>query len=88
MRSALGASRYPNRRSSHFEATAPLVYSADDGCDVGEDTGAPVAPDYDAGDNAFTGRIRGVQLAIDGAAEQVDHLVSPEQAVQIALSRQ
>jgi arylsulfatase len=70
------------------EATAPLVYSADDGCDVGEDTGAPVAPDYDAGDNAFTGRIRGVQLAIDGAAEQVDHLVSPEQAVQIALSRQ
>jgi arylsulfatase len=47
-----------------------------------------VAPDYDAGDNAFTGRIRGVQLAIDGAAEQVDHLVSPEQAVHIALSRQ
>jgi hypothetical protein len=29
-----------------------------------------------------------VQLAIAEAAEEVDHLVSPEQAVHIALSRQ
>ena len=27
-------------------ATAAMVFSADDGCDVGVDTGAPVSPDY------------------------------------------
>src|SRR5271154_1757916 len=27
-------------------ATAAMVFSADDGCDVGMDTGAPVSPDY------------------------------------------
>ena len=28
-----------------IEATLANVFSADDGCDVGEDTGAPVSPD-------------------------------------------
>jgi arylsulfatase len=69
-------------------ATAAMVFSADDGLDVGEDSGAPVSPDYGPRNNAFTGRVRGVQLAIAEAAEEVDHLVSPEQAVHIALSRQ
>jgi arylsulfatase len=70
------------------EATAAMVFSADDGCDVGEDSGAPVSPDYGPEGNAFTGRVLGVQIAIDKAAQEVDHLVSPEQAVHIALSRQ
>jgi len=69
-------------------ATAPFVFSADDGLDVGEDSGAPVSPDYKATGNEFNGRIRGIQLAIDKVAEAVDHLVSPEQAVHIAMSRQ
>jgi arylsulfatase A-like enzyme len=64
------------------------IFSADDGLDVGEDSGAPVSPDYRPRNNAFTGRVRGVQLAIAETAEEVDHLVSPEQAVHIALSRQ
>ena len=69
-------------------ATAAMVFSADDGCDVGEDTGAPVSPDYGSKGNAFNGGIRGIQLAIADAAESVDHLVSPEQALHIAMSRQ
>jgi arylsulfatase len=69
-------------------ATAAMVFSADDGCDVGEDSGAPVSPDYGPTGNAFTGRVLGVQLAIAEEAEAVDHLVSPEQAIHIALSRQ
>jgi arylsulfatase A-like enzyme len=69
-------------------ATAPFVFSADDGLDVGEDSGAPVSPDYGATDNEFNGRIRGIQLAIAEAAEEADHLVSPEHAVHIAMSRQ
>ena len=30
----------------NVDATLANVFSADDGCDVGEDTGAPVSPDY------------------------------------------
>ena len=69
-------------------ATAPMVFSADDGCDVGVDTGAPVSPDYGSRGNEFSGHIKGVQLAIGSDAESLDHLVSPEEAVRIAMARQ
>ena len=69
-------------------ATLAMVFSADDGCDVGEDSGAPVSPDYGAKGNAFNGRVKGVQLAIAEAAESLDHLISPEVAVHLAMARQ
>ncbi len=69
-------------------ATAAMIFSADDGCDVGRDTGSPVSPDYGPHGNAFTGRIKGVQLAIADAAESSAHLVSPAEAVRIAMARQ
>jgi arylsulfatase A-like enzyme len=69
-------------------ATAALIFSADDGCDVGVDTGSPVSPDYGSRGNEFSGRVKGVQLAIAKDAESVDHLVSPEEAVRIAMARQ
>ena len=69
-------------------ATAAMVFSADDGCDVGVDTGSPVSPDYGSRGNEFSGRVKGVQLAIAEDAESVDHLVSPEEAVRIAMARQ
>ena len=68
--------------------TQAMVFSADDGCEVGEDSGAPVSPDYGSRGNAFTGRVKGVQLAIADAAENSDHLVSPEDAIRIAMARQ
>jgi len=69
-------------------ATAAMVFSADDGCDVGVDTGSPVSPDYGARGNEFSGRVKGVQLAIAEDAVSLDHLVSPEDAVRIAMARQ
>ncbi len=69
-------------------ATAAMVFSADDGCDVGVDTGSPVSPDYGSRGNEFSGRVKGVQIAIAGDAVSVDHLVSPEEAVRIAMARQ
>ncbi len=68
-------------------ATAPMIFSCDDGCDVGMDTGSAVAEDYGP-TTEFTGTVRGVQLAIDEAAEDADHLISPEEAVRIAMARQ
>ncbi|HEY6768234.1 MAG TPA: arylsulfatase, partial [Candidatus Sulfotelmatobacter sp.] len=69
-------------------ATAAMVFSADDGCDVGVDNGSPVSPDYGARGNEFTGKVKGVQLAIAKDAESLDHLVKPEEAVRIAMARQ
>lgn len=68
--------------------TASTVFSADDGLDVGGDTGAPVSPDYGPRDNEFNGTIRGVQLAIANGAEKADHMVSPEEALRVAMARQ
>jgi arylsulfatase A-like enzyme len=69
-------------------ATAAMIFSADDGCDVGCDTGSPVSPDYGSRGNEFTGKVKGVQLAIAEDAVSLDHLVSPEEAIHIAMARQ
>jgi arylsulfatase len=69
-------------------ATAAMVFSADDTCDVGADNGSPVSTDYGPRGNAFNGQVKGVQIAVADAAENSDHLVSPEDAVRIAMARQ
>jgi arylsulfatase A-like enzyme len=75
--------------TGHVDATAAMVFSADDGCDLGRDTGAPVAEDYPPGDkNAFNGKIKGVQLAIDDAAVAPEHQITAEQALELAMARQ
>jgi arylsulfatase len=68
--------------------TQAMVFSADDGCDVGVDSGAPVSPDYGPRGNGFNGRVKGVEIAIAEAAENLDHLVKPEDAIRIAMARQ
>jgi arylsulfatase len=68
--------------------TQAMIFSADDGCDVGLDSGSPVSPDYGSRGNEFNGTVRGVQIAIAEDAEAVDHLVKPEEAIRIAMARQ
>ncbi|RJG05729.1 arylsulfatase [Noviherbaspirillum cavernae] len=70
------------------DATASMIFSADDGLDVGRDTGAPVSQDYGPHGNAFTGVVKGAQLAIGEDAMTADHLVKPEAAVALAMARQ
>jgi arylsulfatase len=74
--------------AGRIENTAMAVFSADDGCDVGRDTGAPVSPDYGPRDNAFNGVIKGVQLAIAEDGKAADHLVDPDHALEVAMARQ
>jgi len=49
---------------------------------------SPVSEDYGPRGNEFSGRVRGVQIATADAAENADHLVSPDDAVRIAMARQ
>ena len=68
--------------------TQAMIFSADDGCDVGEDSGAPVSPDYGPVGNGFNGDVKGVLLSIADDPKNSDHLVSPEDAISAAMGRQ
>jgi arylsulfatase len=70
------------------EATVPMVYSADETTDLGRDSATPVSDDYGPKDCEFNGRVDWVQLDVDAAAEDPDHLISPEERLRIAMARQ
>ena len=74
--------------SGRVEMTVPMVFSADETTDVGSDGGTPVSDDVDADATEFTGSVRWVQLDIDEAAEDLDHLITPEERLRIAMARQ
>jgi arylsulfatase len=46
------------------------------------------SPDHGPQGDAFNGTVKGVQLAIADAAESVDRLVDPGDAIRVALARQ
>jgi arylsulfatase len=71
-----------------IEGTVPMIFSGDETCDVGSDTASPVSDDYSSQDSRFTGTIGWVQIDIAEAAEDLDHLISPEERLQIAMARQ
>jgi arylsulfatase len=68
--------------------TQAIVFSADDGADVGEASGAPVSPDYGPVGNGFNGEVKGVLLSIADDPNNSDHLVTPAEALRAALGRQ
>jgi arylsulfatase A-like enzyme len=70
------------------EHTQPMIFSADETADVGNETGTTVSDDYDAESSRFTGTINWVQIDLGEDAGDVDHLISPEERLQIAMARQ
>jgi arylsulfatase len=74
--------------TGRLEASVPLIFSGDETTDVGADTASPVSPDYDPAASTFTGTVRWVQLDVDEAAADDDHLISPEERMRLAMARQ
>jgi arylsulfatase len=74
--------------TGRVEGTQPMMFSGDETTDVGSDTATPVSDDYSPQDSKFNGRVRWVQIDIDEAAEDVDHLITPEERLRIAMARQ
>ncbi len=68
------------------EATVPMIFSGDETCDIGKETGTPVSSDYGARGNEFTGKVRWVQ--IDLGTDDADHFISPEERLRVAMARQ
>ena len=67
-------------------ATVPMMYSADETCDLGIDNGSNVSDDYTPETSRFTGAINWVQL--DTGDDNHDHLISPEDRLKVAMARQ
>jgi arylsulfatase len=63
-----------------------LIFSADETCDIGNETGSTVSPDYTAETSKFNGIINWVQL--DAGTDDHDHLISPEERLNLAMARQ
>jgi arylsulfatase A-like enzyme len=71
-----------------IDGTVPLIFSGDETTDLGQDTGTPVTDDFGSGGMAFNGRIEWVELDIAEAAEDLDHLITPDERLRIVMARQ
>ena len=65
-----------------IDRTQPMIFSADETADVGEDDATPVTEDYKERDNQFTGTIRQVTVALQPAKANVQS--SDEEAIKSA----
>ncbi len=72
--------------TGRVEQTEPMAFSCDEACDVGSDTGSPTSPDYGPHGNKFSGTIDWVKLDI--GEDSLDHLITAEDKLNIAMSRQ
>jgi arylsulfatase A-like enzyme len=68
------------------DMTVPMLFSADETCDVGKETGSTVSPDYGPTDNKFSGDVNWVQIDLE--KDDHDHLISPDERFTIAMARQ
>jgi hypothetical protein len=68
-------------------ATAAMIFSADDTCDVGRENGALVAEDYPV-PNDFTGEVNWVEIDVGTAADDADHRLDDEEVFRVAMARQ
>jgi arylsulfatase len=71
--------------SGRIALTQPLIFSADETTDIGDDYGMPVSPDY-AGSSKFNGQIDVVQ--IDVGDDDHSHLIDAEEVARVASARQ
>jgi arylsulfatase len=71
--------------TGRIEHTQPMIFSADETTDLGDDYGTPVSRDY-AGASKFTGTIDVV--VIDVGDDDHSHLIDPAEVARVATSRQ
>ncbi len=70
-------------------ATEPMIFSSDDGCDVASGHGsACIAGSMAHVETSVRVASRASDIAIAEDAESIDHLISPEDGIRIAMARQ
>jgi arylsulfatase len=68
------------------ERTQPFAFSADEGIDIGRETGTTVAAEYDVETSEFSGEINWVELKVGD--DDHSHMVDPEHIVHVLMTRQ
>ena len=61
------------------DQTEAIIFSADETCDVGVEAGSPVTYDYPKTGTKFSGEVNWVEIDLGKDAEDLDHLISPEE---------
>jgi arylsulfatase A-like enzyme len=74
--------------TGRVEQTEPILFSADETCDVGRETGSPVTADYGGQGNRFSGDVNWVEIDLDKAAAEADHIIKPEERLALAMAIQ
>ncbi|MBM4465789.1 MAG: arylsulfatase [Chloroflexi bacterium] len=73
--------------AGRVEITEPFALSGET-VDVGMDGGSPVSPDYGPRGNAFNGEVNWVEIDVDKAALDMDHILTGEERFRVALALQ
>jgi hypothetical protein len=73
--------------AGRVDQTEPFVFSADETCDVGDEFGSPVTPDYPAR-KKFSGAVNSVEIDVGKDAEDLNHLITPDERLQLAMAIQ
>lgn len=66
--------------------TQPLPFASDEPFEIGRDDGSPVTPDYTRAD--YTGEVNWVEIEIPEGAPDNDADITPEERLQVALTKE
>jgi hypothetical protein len=69
--------------SGRVERTEALIFSCDETSDIGRETGSSVTADTPI--SKFNGDVNWLEVDIDQAAVDADHLISPEERFKVAM---
>jgi len=71
-----------------IEQTEPFAFG-EESCDVGHEAGSPVTTDYGQnGGSEFSGKVNWVEFDAGIAADDNNHLITPEERLQVAMAKQ
>jgi arylsulfatase len=71
-----------------IEQTEPFAFG-EESLDIGHEAGSPVTADYpQSGPNQFSGDVNWVEFDAGIAADDHNHLITPEERLQVAMAKQ
>jgi arylsulfatase A-like enzyme len=72
--------------TGRVDQTEPMTFSLDETADIGCESGTTVSEEYTSQTSKFNGKINWIQLDI--GLDDHDHLISPEERLRLAMTRQ
>ena len=72
-----------NAGDAHVTQTQPFAFG-EEPCNVGHDSGSAVTTDY----GGFSGQVKWVEFDTGTAADDHDHLITPDERLMVAMAKQ